>query len=568
MRKDFFSIADGSAPFFLESDRDTHNWSKAPLSHLEKRSLPSKKKHKRIRESFSTYTKRISNIGFNSVSLDELCYLAIYPFYGEEEKKKIKAYRKKYRKLFRIAESRNLNLFLTSDFFSVNDSIWKATEGKWEKIAELFRYALEDIFSEFPEVSGIILRIGESDGVDVKGDFRSKLLLQKPSQANALLKRVLPVFEKYERKLIFRTWTLGAYRIGDLIWNPETYDRVFHGIKSDSLIVSMKYGEADFFRYLELNPLFFHDNRPKILELQARREYEGFGEYPSFVGWQYQKYRDLLYRKKANLVGISVWAQTGGWSSFRNITFLKKSSYWNELNAFVSVRMFRDPGRHVEDCVKDFYGKKNLEEFLLFLKYSEKTVENILYDPEFAKQTLYVHRVRIPPILHATWDKITVSDPFRLLSSAFNRNRKKSLQAAESAFLLIKEMRRIGKKLDLPYDPSFHQDSFQIFLNCRKLLLQHNQNLFAETKKLVKRYHRKYPNTFHFQLRAPQGRPSLFARLALRILVRKRSRPRFLDRILFHPFLLKIYYLVFLSIRNRLPDFLNRQGMPVRELLS
>ena len=63
------------------------------------------------------------------------------------------------------------------------------------------------------------MRIGESDRLDVRGDtdFKSELHIKTPAQANRLLRTLLPVFEKHQRRLILRTWTVGAYRVGDFI---------------------------------------------------------------------------------------------------------------------------------------------------------------------------------------------------------------------------------------------------------------------------------------------------------------------------------------------------------------
>ena len=110
---------------------------------------------------------------------------------------------------------------------------------------------------------------------------------------------------------------MGAYAIGDLIWNPGTFRKVFDSIDSPSLVISMKYGESDFFRYLPLNPNFLESGHKKIIEFQARREYEGFGAYPSFVGWDIE---DLLLQLQdaQNVIGASVWCQTGGWGNFDN----------------------------------------------------------------------------------------------------------------------------------------------------------------------------------------------------------------------------------------------------------
>ena len=56
----------------------------------------------------------------------------------------------------------------------------------------------------------------------------------------------------------------------------------------------MKHGESDFFRYLPLNRSFFRVKQRKLLELQARREYEGAGEYPSFIGWDCERFAEEL----------------------------------------------------------------------------------------------------------------------------------------------------------------------------------------------------------------------------------------------------------------------------------
>ena len=58
------------------------------------------------------------------------------------------------------------------------------------------------------------------------------------------------------KDLIFRTWTVGAHRIGDLIWHRGTLEKTLEGLDSPNLIVSMKHGEGDFFRYLPLNRAF------------------------------------------------------------------------------------------------------------------------------------------------------------------------------------------------------------------------------------------------------------------------------------------------------------------------
>ncbi|WP_319416555.1 hypothetical protein [Marispirochaeta aestuarii] len=195
--------------------------------------------------------------------------------------------------------------------------------------------------------------------------------------------------------MIFRTWTVGANKIGDLMWNPLSLDRLLRGVESDLFVLSMKYGESDFFRYLDVSPHFFSITVKLIVELQTRREYEGFGSYPSFVGWEYRRIHRRL-KDLSNLAGIHVWCQTGGWSRFRDRTFLKKSSLWNELNTWVTIRMFRYD-ESVKKALKGFHRRylqkgrklsreerrKEIAGLRRFLKLSDYLVLNVLYIPGF-----------------------------------------------------------------------------------------------------------------------------------------------------------------------------------------
>src|SRR5690606_37781947 len=120
----------------------------------------------------------------------------------------------------------------------------------WETF---YRELVADVLESFPQLDGLIMRIGESDGNDVKDPIRTRLHLRDAVETNRFLKSLLPVFETRGKTLILRTWTVGAHKIGDLIWHRDTLAATLDGIGSPSFIVSMKHGESDFFRYLPLN---------------------------------------------------------------------------------------------------------------------------------------------------------------------------------------------------------------------------------------------------------------------------------------------------------------------------
>jgi len=129
------------------------------------------------------------------------------------------------------------------------------------------------------------------DWLDVSDVVRSRLHVRTAHDARNLLLRLLPLFEKLGKKLILRTWTVGAHPIGDLIWHRDRVLQMTRALRSEALILSFKHGDSDFFRYLPLSEVLARIDLPKIIEFQGRREYEGAGEYPSFIGWDCERFR-------------------------------------------------------------------------------------------------------------------------------------------------------------------------------------------------------------------------------------------------------------------------------------
>lgn len=605
-------IIDSIGPFFVRHPREVINWSKVPHNTLEKKGVLPKKRGRRIRSNFESYTARVARIGYNGVSLDELSRLALADFYPPKQRRKIERYRRYYRRLFDIAGRAGLKVYITTDVMFFNRWIDQATGGKRDRVFEVLAAMLDELLGAFPQIAGIIVRIGESDGVDVRGDFRSRLVIKNASDANALLKRLLPLFERRERLLIFRTWTVGAYAIGDLMWNRRTYDAVFAGINSPRLIISMKYGESDFFRYLDTNKHFLLDGRPKLIELQTRREYEGFGEYPAFVGREYAHIREHLELQAARgIVGIQVWCQTGGWSRFRNFTFLKNSSYWNELNTHVTLKLFRDR-MSVEDAVADFMrdspnasgvekksrarasrGKrkpppKAFADLMEFLDLADTVIRELLYDPAFARRTLYMNRARVPPLLHVFWDSVTINRVFQILHAGFvdAQSAARSVAAGHAAFAKLDRMRKLARRPGMPaFDYRFQSDTFRLLALGREALYSgilpadapRTPGLKRKIEKLCKEYERRYPRAYRFQIdtnllnqQRQGGGGFLFARLMplfLRMILRERPEYRARDRLLFSPLMGRVYALVFRLLARSFPGFVNQQGMPLDKLL-
>lgn len=406
-----WTIVDGIGPFFRCAPEGTINWSKIPFEALDSawEERP-QELWEQIEADFATLCSKSSRMGFNVITLDDLAHLALHDFYGEELKEKIVRYREAYRRLFRIAQDHGLQVWITSDIVFMNPAIRRSVGSSRAAMERFFRESCEQLLRDFEEVKGLVLRFGESDGLDVAGDFTSELFIKTSVHLRRFVRSLLPIFEQRDATLVLRTWTVGVYPIGDIIWNPRTLNRALKGIESDHLVLSMKYGESDFFRYLPLNDAFWTTPLNKIIELQCRREYEGAGRFPSFIGYEYEIYRNEL-ENNPEIKGIMIWIQTGGWTRCRRLTFLEPSGIWNELNARVTVALFHS-SRSCDEILTQL-GKKvlpgmNNETVQQLCRTSHHSVRRLFYVRDFALKRLFFRRVRIPPLMGITWDTVWV----------------------------------------------------------------------------------------------------------------------------------------------------------------
>lgn len=532
-------IIDILGPFAIRNDRETINWSKIDFSSLETEGRIAASTHEQIIKRCERYLERISDLGYDSISIDDLAHLTSYDFYNPTLKKLLKDYQKLYREIFSVAQRHGLKIFVNTDYLFFNDDIRRHLEETKQSPLDFYSELLEQTFTALPEIDGVILRVGENDGKDVESTFLSQLLLKTPAQANELLTRILPIFEQYDKKLIFRTWTVGAYEIGDLIWNQKTYDAVFGSITSDALIVSMKFGDTDFMRYLQLNPLFHHDSHKKIIELQTRREWEGMGEFPSFVGWDYQKYLQQLADNK-NIVGMHVWCQTGGWAkhAWSTVTYFDERAFWNELNTEVTVGITKH-ALSVEEAIERFCksrGIKQTAKFIELLHLADTAILKGFYLPDIAKISLYFRRSRIPSLTWLTWDKVHLSSMVLYLHQAVIATPRDTVRDADEAVEATRQMVKIARNIDLPSSIiaslEFEQTTLALFAQLKRYMF----NLLSpeEIKNLnkqVRAYETRYPQHYSIPKLEPiKGRKP--ARSMFNLFIRDTSSYRKRDKII------------------------------------
>lgn len=572
---DIFLI-DGIGPFFRQYTKRQINWSKIPFHAFPPPGEELDRYFDSIVEDIRVFAKKVHQLGYNSITFDDVAHLTPDGKLEEDVNARIKVYIKHFKRIFTLCDEFGLDIYLTMDVMSLTPALTKHIGDNTERAITYLERLVDTTLQIHPEVKGIILRIGECDGKDVKGIFRSELLLKTPKQVKRILQTLLPVFEQYDRTLILRTWTVGAYPVGDFIWHRDTCSYILNDIQSTNFILSLKYGETDFFRYLPLNSHFFHTKVRKIIEFQARREYEGCGEYPSFIGWDvYDYYQQLQYAE--NMAGISVWCQTGGWVPFRRLSFLEPAGIWNELNAYAIIAIFNEQ-KKVEEIAADFASNLQFDDtakIIEFLKINDEVIKTLLYIQPFAEQKLFFRRVRIPPLLSVYWNNIFINHSVRKVLLAHVDDLESCLQQGRDGLKKIARMREIAVEANLPVeDIDYMSDTFTLLHLAREYyFLPYDEERKKKIKKAKKEYKKRYPKSLRprYRIKAnfePMQLRSTHLKWLMKILLRRKRGYRVIDR-LFTLHLMGIMYKLLVKAKPEIiPKFARKHAMGIETIFK
>lgn len=572
---DIFLI-DGIGPFFRNYSKRQVNWSKIPFHCFPIGEEELTRYFDTIVEDVALFAGQISKLGYNSITFDDVVHLTPDIWLEPEVNHQIKLYIKQFQRVFDVCKKFDLDIYLTMDIMSLTPELAQKIGSSTSKALIYLARLVDTTLSLHPDIKGIIMRIGECDGKDVKGIFRSELLLKTPKQVNRMLMRLLPVFEQYDRTLILRTWTVGAYPVGDFIWHRETCSDILNNIESKNFILSLKYGETDFFRYLPLNRHFFRTKVRKIIEFQARREYEGCGEYPSFIGWDLYDYYQQLQNAE-NMAGISVWCQTGGWVPFRRLTYLEKRGIWNELNSYACIKIFKE-GKTVEAIAHDFsrrIGYDAPDTIIEFLKINDEVIKTLLYIQPFAEQKLFFRRVRIPPLLSVYWNNVFINHAVRKVLLAHVDDKAHCIDQGQKALKKIERMKEIAAEAGLPVeDIQYMYDTFAILQLAREYyFLPFDETRRQRIKKAKKEYKKRYPKQIRPRYRIktnfePMRIKSRHLKWLMHILLRRKRGYRVIDRLL-TLYLMGFMYKLFIKARPKMiPKFARKHAMGIETIFK
>ncbi len=238
---------------------------------------------------------------------------------------------------------------MTTRFRDINDTLTQ----------RLLRVELRMMFRDFPQLDGIVVRIGETYMQDAP--YHSGGINNKTSSTVIIpLMQILreEVCVKLNKKVFFRSWW-------SFDTDQATYNAVSNGVEPhENLIVSVKHCEGDFHRGNPFSKVLGTGRHKQIVEVECAREYEGKGAFPNYIANGvidgFEEYKNTmptatitglkqLYDKSPLFSGIWTWSKGGGWDG----PYIN-NELWNELNTWVMSKWAQNPNRSEADIFNEY----------------------------------------------------------------------------------------------------------------------------------------------------------------------------------------------------------------------
>jgi len=353
-----------------------------------------------------------------------------YTIYSSDSKFRIRhtRYQEYFSDLFDYAKKLNLSVFVYADiptFTPPLENYLGGSKANVDKIISVCVKAIDEFFTIFPTVDGIVVRVGELGGTHNMKEYYCRVIFDSFGSTRQLLSSLLDVFDKYNKTLFFRIWSIGIGEMGDIHQDPEAYDRLLTEFENEeNLVVSIKYVRGDFYRDLPFNPNIGHGKIRQMVEIEAVPEYGGFSMYPNYLVEIFQEF--MLHLERVPF-GVWVWVQegaapkmTGGFGPFTLFLF---RGFWSntDANAYAFGKVVWNPHADVNNVTytwamrnfgRNFTVIQNVSRMLLM---SDDADLKALYIYDYARKTTYiVGSISFPESQLWIWWDVPQSSTFAL----------------------------------------------------------------------------------------------------------------------------------------------------------
>ena len=425
---------------------------------------------RQIRDEWATQVDRMAAFGNNAVAVGAFLELMTFEEAGVYDPaspypRRHEALREVFGDLFATARRAGLAGYLRTDMLVLTPPLERAlrqsTGGTLDTthpaLWSLYARGLDELFRALPDVEGVVIRIGEAGALYNREDwpYASRMGVQEPEELRAMLEGLLPTFEQHGKTLVLRSWSVGLGGLGHMHTDPALYEEVLGGIQSPNLVVSTKYTRGDYFGFLPLNPTLASGSHRRLVEFQARREFEGFTAFPNFLGNEHGDALRTLTAANPHIEGIYLWSQEGGplHAGPRSLYPLHGFWSWIDANAWATSRLAQDPTLDAEALAAGWVREtisedpRVVEGLTDLLLRSRRAVEKGLYIRPFAESAIRAVGVEVPTMMWIMeWD---VVGDWRAVSSTVYQASRGELQATiDEGFDAVEEVRAMQAALE------------------------------------------------------------------------------------------------------------------------
>jgi len=381
-----------------------------------------------VMDQYRAYVDRMVELGYNAIVIDGFLELVdfdrvgtgydIYPE-GSPHRAHHAAIREAYGELFAYARRKGMLVIARTDMVALTTPLERYFTSRFGGIDvenrglwAVYQAGFEELLDRFPAIHGLMIRIGEAGAVyNTPGwDYRSELWVRTDASVARMLRAFLAVAEARDKVVVFRSWSVGVGEVGHIHTEPDAYARVLGDVESEHLVVSTKYPKGDFWSWLPLNPTLFSGPHRRIIEFQARREFEAFNAIPNDVTGLYQIALTHLLAENPRIEGAWVWTQGGG--PLRHGPLMIYPFHgpwiWTDANVYGTARILHQPDVDAEavrqDWTRETFGNDPavVETISSILRDSHEVAVHGLTLPEFGRR--HVEGMDVPPVIYSYWD--------------------------------------------------------------------------------------------------------------------------------------------------------------------
>ncbi|MEJ3743920.1 hypothetical protein WEI85_11580 [Actinomycetes bacterium KLBMP 9797] len=386
---------------------------------------------------------------------------SVYPS-GDPHVARAEAMVARFGPVWRYAHEMGMKVYFQTDMLALSPPLRRhlertvgglATEDN--RLWTVYQAALRELFTALPYAAGLMIRIGEGGDIyKFPGwDYTSEIAVKTPAAVRAMLAAFLWVAGEADRDIILRTWSIGVGAVGDLHIDPASYEQVLGGIDDPHLIVSTKYCLGDFYSHLPFNHTLEMGTQRRIVEFQARREFEAFGALPNDLGVLHQQALQRFLAANPRVEGVWTWTQGGGPLRAGPRTLYLRAGFWQlyELNVYSAARLAWDPDADPAQITADWARQtfatdpSTVAAIGQAMALSRQAVMRGLYIGPYARHTVKALGVAPPPMMWIfEWDIVTGDSA--VLDSIYSVSRDRldeAIRDGDEAVELTRRMRAL-----------------------------------------------------------------------------------------------------------------------------